>query len=185
MTEAPQRFGDADALAQAVVREVGTTSVLALPLGLGKQTMLPTRSLRALSPTVRSPIELMPQCQEFGFQPPPRLEAVAQHVNYCYASGSLTCVECDEMIKLAGVFLLCGALTCGMSGGRPRSFIRQCVILMQLKDSRVPTNTTPAAVASGVMIPARAGWSTAAQRRRKEESSSPRQAPKCSVRTVA
>ena len=36
MTEAPQWFGDADALAEAVVREVGTTIVLALPLGLGK-----------------------------------------------------------------------------------------------------------------------------------------------------
>lgn len=36
MTEAPQWFGEADALAEAVVREVGTTIVLALPLGLGK-----------------------------------------------------------------------------------------------------------------------------------------------------
>jgi len=36
MTEAPQWFGDADALAEAVVREIGTNIVLALPLGLGK-----------------------------------------------------------------------------------------------------------------------------------------------------
>jgi len=36
MTEAPQWFGDADPHAEAVVREVGTTIVLALPLGLGK-----------------------------------------------------------------------------------------------------------------------------------------------------
>jgi len=26
-------------------------------------------------------IELMPQCQDFGFQPPPRLEAVAQRAD--------------------------------------------------------------------------------------------------------
>ena len=26
-------------------------------------------------------IELMPQSQDFGFQPPPRLEAVAQHAD--------------------------------------------------------------------------------------------------------
>jgi hypothetical protein len=30
--------------------------------------------------TLLQDIELMPQYQDFGFQPPPRLEAVAQHV---------------------------------------------------------------------------------------------------------
>lgn len=36
MNEAPQWFGDPDALAEAIVREIGTNIVLALPLGLGK-----------------------------------------------------------------------------------------------------------------------------------------------------
>ena len=36
MTESPRWFEDADALADAVVRQVGTSIVLALPLGLGK-----------------------------------------------------------------------------------------------------------------------------------------------------
>jgi acyl-CoA hydrolase len=36
MSEAPKWFGDADALAEAIVREVGKNIVLALPLGLGK-----------------------------------------------------------------------------------------------------------------------------------------------------
>lgn len=36
MTEAPQWFRDADALAETIIREIGNNVVLALPLGLGK-----------------------------------------------------------------------------------------------------------------------------------------------------
>jgi hypothetical protein len=35
---------------------------------------------------------------------------------YCYASGSFTFVECDDMIKLVSVPLLYGTLICGMTG---------------------------------------------------------------------
>ena len=40
----------------------------------------PTQMLSAWRALLQD-IELMPQYQDFGFQPPPRLEAVAQHAD--------------------------------------------------------------------------------------------------------
>jgi hypothetical protein len=42
------------------------------------------------------PIELMPQYQDFGFQPPPRLDAVAQHAD---KGGQLQSCDDDGLIR--------------------------------------------------------------------------------------
>ena len=50
----PKLFSDPDAIAEDIIRDVGTNLVVGLPLGLGKANISSMRCMRARLPTARS-----------------------------------------------------------------------------------------------------------------------------------